>query len=141
MTSTDALTTPTTLADVPLDTHVRVQFRGEEHAGGNAEFVKYCDGKFEDDAGTRVLVTEGANRFHLNVRIVKDGWVEKVEQVERVGAGEDGASKGTFLMFVRGGLWGGSKSTTTWVSGSAAAASQSPRVFSLGKGEYEERRD
>lgn len=82
---------PQTLADVPLDASVRVKFHGGEADPGGVEFTKYADGKFDDSDGTRVLVKEGANRFHLNVRIVKDGWVEGVEVV---GTGGDGEGEG-----------------------------------------------
>ena len=80
------------LSDLPLDTPVKVRFRGEE---GAETLRTYCDCKFDDSNAVRVLVKEGTNRFHLNVRIVKDDWVEHAETVEKAdkaagGNGDEG---------------------------------------------------
>ena len=68
------------LSNLPLDTPVKVRFRGEE---GAETLRTYCDCKFDDSNAVRVLVKDGTNRFHLNVRIVKDDWVEHVETVQK----------------------------------------------------------
>lgn len=55
------------------------------------DFHKYCDATFEDGTSARVLYKAGANRFHMNLCIVKDSWVKEVT-AEKMEPGAEGAS-------------------------------------------------
>lgn len=91
------------LADLPLDTPVTCTLNGpatsNDSDGSGAtntlvDFKKYCDATFQDGSTARVLYQQGANRFHLNVCIVKDSWIKDVK-VDEEAAGASGAVEGT----------------------------------------------
>lgn len=85
------------LADLPLDTQVTCTLNGPATSNGTdtlVDFKKYCDATFQDGSTARILYKQGANRFHLNLCIVKDSWVKDVKVDEAAVADASGADGG-----------------------------------------------
>jgi hypothetical protein len=69
------------IKDLPLDTQLTCELQDSSKL---EQFQKYCDASQLD--GCSVLCKEGTNRFHMDICIVRDGWITGVRDVKQPAA-------------------------------------------------------